>query len=110
VAKERIVATLLDRHGRTYPDKERRLLEKFKGIGEVGAGIFCREVQSVWDELFPYADKKALAAAARLGLGRNAGELAALVHRRDYPRLLTALVRTGLARDYEAIIAGASPD
>ena len=36
-----------------------------KGIGEVGADIFCREAQITWDELFPVADQRALEAASR---------------------------------------------
>jgi hypothetical protein len=90
------------------PRVEHRLLKEFKGIGEVGADIFCREVQTVWDEVYPFADKKALAAAARLAVGNNATALAPLVERRDFPRLLAALVRTGLAKDYEGIIETAS--
>ena len=39
------------------PQEERRLLEEFKGIGDVGADIFMREVQLVWDELYPFADR-----------------------------------------------------
>jgi hypothetical protein len=52
--------------------------------------------------------KKALAAAARLAVGNNATALAALVERRDFPRLLAALVRTDLAKGYEGIIETAS--
>jgi hypothetical protein len=40
--------------------------EEFKGIGDAGADIFCREVQIVWDELYPFADRKALATASKL--------------------------------------------
>ena len=29
------------------PDKERKLLKEFKGIGDVGVGIFFREAQVV---------------------------------------------------------------
>jgi hypothetical protein len=90
------------------PAAERRLLKEFKGIGEVGADIFCREVQSAWSELFPFADARALAAAARLGLPTDAGELAKLIDRRDFPRLVAALIRTSLARDYDEIRAGLS--
>jgi endonuclease III len=90
------------------PAAERRLLHEFKGIGEVGADIFCREVQGVWDELYPFADKRALAAAERLGLADNAPGLAELVERQELPRLIAVLIRTRLAKDYEAIIERAS--
>ncbi|HZU91344.1 MAG TPA: hypothetical protein VE993_18980 [Stellaceae bacterium] len=90
------------------PAAERRLLKEFKGIGEVGADIFCREVQGVWDELYPFADKRALAAARRLGLAADARALVALVDRHDFPRLVAALIRTSLAGDYEEILAGPS--
>jgi hypothetical protein len=83
-------------------------LKEFKGIGDVGTDIFCREVQTVWDELFPFADKKALAAAQRLGLGDDAGALAKLVSRHDFPRLLAALIRTGLSKDYESVLGRAA--
>ena len=98
---------LRERAGRN-PTEERKLLKEFKGIGDVGTDIFCREVQTVWDELFPFADKKALAAAQRLGLGDDAGALAKLVSRRDFPRLLAALIRTGLSKDYESVLGRAA--
>ena len=77
--------------------KERALLKAFKGIGDVGADIFFREVQVAWDELYPFADRKALDVAGRLGLDDSAEGLARLVDRKDLPRLLTGLVRVGLA-------------
>lgn len=83
--------------------EERKLLIAFKGLGEVGADIFFREVQLAWDELYPFADKKALKAAKRLGLPGTAEGLAELVKRADYPRLLAALVRTDIEHDYEAM-------
>jgi hypothetical protein len=98
---------LRERAGRN-PAEERKLLKQFKGIGDVGADIFCREVQAVWDELFPFADKKALAAAQRLNLGDDADALAKLVSRRDFPRLLAALIRTGLSKNYESVLARAA--
>jgi hypothetical protein len=85
------------------PAKERRLLKEFKGIGDVGVDIFFREAQSAWDELFPFADKKAMAAARRLGLGKDANALSSLVSRAEYPRLVGALVRTDLAKDDDAV-------
>jgi hypothetical protein len=62
----------------------------------VGVDIFFREVQGVWDELYPFADKLALRAAERHGLGKDAVALSKLVPRDDFPRLVSALVRDEL--------------
>ena len=88
--------------------EERRLLKEFKGIGDVGADIFFREMQAVWDELYPFADSKALSAAEKLCLPANAHALAKLVPREDFPRLLCALVRTALDKQYDAVRERAS--
>jgi len=85
------------------PAAVRTLLKEFKGIGDVGANIFCREAQIAWDELHPFADRKALASATKLGLPGSADALAALVDRADFPRLAAALVRCDLAGDHEAV-------
>lgn len=85
------------------PATEHRLLKGFKGIGDVGADIFFREMQAVWDELYPFADKKALSAAEKLGLPAKAGDLSKLVPREDLPKLLCALVRTALDKRYDAV-------
>ncbi|MGH6885752.1 MAG: hypothetical protein ACREGK_06730 [Geminicoccales bacterium] len=90
------------------PARERALLKECKGIGDVGADIFCREAQIAWDELFPFADRRALETARRLGLEGDPGRLAKRVSRKDYPRLLAALVRTGLAKDFDAVLDAAS--
>jgi endonuclease III len=97
---------LRDEAGRD-PKAERRLLKGFKGIGDVGADIFLREVQVAWDEVFPFADRRAGEAAGRLGLPRDAGALADLTSRKDFPRLVDGLVRTGLERDFDAVRAAA---
>jgi hypothetical protein len=75
------------------PKRERALIMAFKGIGEVGADIFFREMQTVWPEHFPFADKAALSAAKELGLPTDAEALAELVVKRDFPKLLCALMR-----------------
>jgi len=85
------------------PAEERRLLKAFKGIGDVGADIFFREMQTVWSEIYPFADKKALSAAETLGLPATAGELSKLVSREELPRLLCALVRTALDKKYDEV-------
>jgi len=86
------------------PARERELLEEFKGIGDVGADIFFREIQLAWDELFPFADRKALSVAETLGLGSTAQALAELTPRDRFPTLLSALVRCGLAKEEEALL------
>ena len=90
------------------PGRERALLKECKGIGDVGADIFCREAQVAWHELFPFADRRALEAAGRLGLEDDADRLARRASRKDYPRLLAALVRTGLANDVDEVLEAAS--
>ena len=91
------------------PGAERKRLKAFKGIGEVGVDIFFREAQIAWPELYPFADKKSLKTAERLGLASDADALAGLVERdRDLPRLLTALIQASHAKEVEALLAEAS--
>jgi hypothetical protein len=90
------------------PGKERQLLKECKGLGDVGVDIFFREIQVAWEELYPFADRRALQAAGRLGLPDDAKGLARLVPRDDFPRLTAALVRTGLARDFDDIVERAA--
>jgi len=81
------------------PARERKLLKEFKGIGDVGANIFFREVQLAWPELYPFADERILDTAKELGLPRDVRKLAALVRRReDFVRLVNALMRVRLER------------
>lgn len=110
-------ALLIDRYGGDLgnlraaanrdPAAERDLLKAFKGIGEVGVDLFFREVQPVWPELYPFADRRALKAAARLGLADDPAGLASLVDRADFARLVAALVRVDLDKGYETIEAAA---
>lgn len=83
---------------------ERRRLKEFKGIGDVGVDIFFREVQIAWDELFPFADARALKSARKLRLPTDAKALASLVQRNDFPRLVAALVRVELAHELEKVL------
>jgi hypothetical protein len=106
-------ALLLDRYGGDLrrlreragrdAEEEHRLIQEFKRIGSVGADIFCREIQIAWQELYPFADAIALDTAERLKLGDTARKLSALVERDDFPRLVTALVRTHLAGDHDEV-------
>ncbi|WP_110707013.1 hypothetical protein [Salinicola sp. CR57] len=89
------------------PKALRKRLKTFKGIGGTGADIFLREVQSVWDECYPYADKAALSAADKLGLKADAEKLANKVSPEDYPRLMAALVRCKLTKDIKSVLEAA---
>jgi hypothetical protein len=97
---------LRDEAGRE-PKAERTLLKEFKGLGDVGVDIFFREVQVAWNELAPFADKRALDAAGRLNLPKDPAKLAGLVADKDFPRLVSALVRVELDDDYDAVRAAA---
>lgn len=91
------------------PDAERRLLKEFKGIGDVGVDIFFREVQLVWDELFPFVDDRGMRAARELKLGGDAGSLRGLVgSRREYARLVAGLVRVELEDRHAEVLRVAS--
>jgi hypothetical protein len=89
------------------PQEERRLLKEFKGIGDVRVDIFFREVQLVWDELYPFADRRAVHAASDLGLGNDAETLAHLVDPPEFARLVAALVRCDLGKHAAEILAEA---
>jgi endonuclease III len=91
------------------PKQERRLLKEFKGIGDVGADIFFREAQVVWNEHYPFADRRALRLAGKLGLGSSARDLARLVDSRDdLPRLLSALVVADLEDEADEVLQAAA--
>jgi adenylosuccinate lyase len=91
------------------PQRERRLLKEAKGMGDVGVDIFFREVQVAWEELVPFADRRALQAAKRLRLGSDAKALHRLVGSpQEFARLVAALVRTELEDDYAAVRSAAS--
>jgi hypothetical protein len=85
--------------------REHSLLQDFSGIGPVGADIFLREVQLVWSEAYPFADRKVVQAARRLDMPGDAEALAKLVPRKDFARLTAALIRTALEKDYDRILA-----
>lgn len=73
-----------------------KLLQRHPGIGPTGAAIFCREVQGVWSDVAPYADRRVVDGAKKLGLPASAERLAGLVSPSDLPRLTAACVRAAL--------------
>lgn len=78
--------------------KLRELLQEVPRIGPVGADIFCREVQDVWQELRPYFDERSCETAEGLGLPHTPGGLAKLVPPKDLARFAAALVRVSLSK------------
>lgn len=93
----------LREEARREPDEERKLLKEFKGLGDVGVDIFFREAQSVWEELYPFIDKRAAKAAKEIDLPVDAERLSKKVSKKDFPRLATALARTAIAHDADEI-------
>lgn len=87
---------------------EKELLKEFKGIGEVGADIFLREVQNAWGEAYPYADRKVLDSAAKLGLPGSPDQLAALVPRERFAHFTAGLIRIALEKGHERVKAAAA--
>ncbi|MBX9399076.1 hypothetical protein K4749_37255 [Streptomyces sp. TRM72054] len=76
------------------PDREREFLRHFANVDDDVVDAFCREAQLIWQELLPFADKKALDAADRLALGHDAKSLRRLVRDdREFVRLIDALVQ-----------------
>lgn len=85
------------------PEEVRSRFKAFKGIGDVGADIFFREVQIVWDELFPFVDQKSQSAADKLGLPTEPAALADLVEPSEFAQLVAALVRVDLEDAYDEV-------
>jgi len=81
-------------------------LTDFKGIGEVGAEIFLREVQAVWPEVRPFSGRAVEAGAVALKLPKTAGALAGLVDGDDVARLMAALVRVDLEGSADELRSG----
>jgi len=123
--RERVVKTLLDRHGVTYAEQARiRLADRPSALyqllvlatllsarisadvavaaareGPAGADIFLREVQAVWPDVAPYVDDRVSEGAKMLRLPSSARGLSGLVGSpRDMARLAAALVRVALER------------
>jgi endonuclease III len=85
-------------------DAAKRILKKFKGIGDTGADIFLREVQDVWPWVRPHFDKRATRTAKALGLPTDPAELGGLAPKAN-ARLAAALVRVSLNDDVRQQVA-----
>ncbi|MCX4390324.1 hypothetical protein OG777_25865 [Micromonospora peucetia] len=90
------------------PARERELLTELPGVDGAVVDLFLREAQALWREVAPVADRRALVAARRLGLGRSADDLAELAGSGESERLawlVGALARVDLEQRY-AELAG----
>ncbi|GAA3179776.1 endonuclease [Blastococcus jejuensis] len=77
-------------------DRASDLLQEVKGIGPTGAAVFLREVQAVWPWVRPQLDARALTGAERVGLPRDADELARLVPGDELAAFAAGLVHISL--------------
>jgi hypothetical protein len=91
---------------RNDPGRQRALLGELPAVDDEVVDLFFREVQAVWREIAPFADRRALTAARRLGLGRSAGDLATLAGTGESERLawlVGSLARVDLDNSYDAV-------
>ncbi|GAA4912857.1 hypothetical protein EV188_110228 [Actinomycetospora succinea] len=100
--------TLRDEAGQD-PARERALLTDLPGVDDGVADVFFREVQALWDEVSPFADARALRAAAALGLGECPEDLARYG---DQPekigRLAGALARIDVEGSHDEVRAASA--
>jgi endonuclease III len=92
---------------RRDPAAERRALTELPGIDDRTVDVFLREVQVIWPETGPFADRRALRAANRLGLARTVPELTALTggESERLAWLAGALARVDLDNSYDEVRA-----
>lgn len=72
--------------------------------------LFLQEVQVLWPEVAPFADRRALAAARKLDIGRSVADLSALAGSRESEKLAWlagGLARVDLENRYDEIRAAA---
>ncbi|MGV0045941.1 endonuclease [Mycobacterium colombiense] len=96
---------LLAERSRHDPAAAKRMLKQFKGIGDIGADIYLREVQDVWTWVRPYFDDRTTGTAKRLGLPADPKKLGSLAPQ-DNARLAAALVRVSLDDDVRQRVTG----
>ncbi|MBF9131939.1 hypothetical protein I0C86_23670 [Plantactinospora sp. S1510] len=91
---------------RYAPARERTLLRELPGVDVEVVELFLREVQALWSETPPVADRGALIAARKLSLGRTAADLAVLAGGGGSEKLawlVGALARVELENTYDEI-------
>jgi hypothetical protein len=92
---------------RRDPAVQRLLLTRLPGTTDAAVDLFFRDVQVIWPETGPFADRRSLRAAARLGLGGSVADLAGFAGRRSEKLawLAGALARVDLDDRYDEVRA-----
>jgi hypothetical protein len=88
--------------------RERELLKKLPGVTARAVDNFFQEVQVLWQEVAPFVDRRALAAARKLELGNSVADLTELAKARESEKLswlAGALVRVDVENRYDEIRA-----
>jgi hypothetical protein len=88
--------------------RERDLLKKLPGVTDRAVDNFFQEVQVLWQEVAPFVDRRALAAARKLELGNSVADLTELAKARESEKLAWlagALVRVDAENRYDEIRA-----
>lgn len=108
VLVERYEGDLREVRSEADGDRERLrdLLSRLPGMTDTGVDVFLRDVQAIWQEIAPFADPRALAAAKRLELASSAEELLELVRAGGAEKLawlVGALVLVDLEQEYDEV-------
>ncbi len=69
-----------EKAGKDVEAERKMLRENVKGLGPTGLDIFCRRVQGIWGEVFPFVDKRTGRALGGLGLPEGGEGLRKLVN------------------------------
>ncbi|MDP8931868.1 MAG: hypothetical protein M3O70_25680 [Actinomycetota bacterium] len=88
------------------PERLRELLSQMPGMSSAALDVFLRDVQAIWQEIAPFADPRALAAAKNLELADSADELLELVRAGGAEKLawlVGALVLVDLEQEYDEV-------
>ncbi|KAF2091182.1 hypothetical protein K490DRAFT_22519, partial [Saccharata proteae CBS 121410] len=64
-----------------YLGMRKLLQDSIKGLGQTGLDIFCRRIQWLWPEVYPFVDQRTRKALEALGLPGEAEELRELMEK-----------------------------
>lgn len=108
VLAERYEGDLRQLRSEVDGDRERLRdrLSQLPGMTDTGIDVFLRDAQAIWQDIAPFADPRALAAAKQLELASSADELLELVRAGGAEKLawlVGALVLVDLEQEYDEV-------